>query len=94
MQALVELVSKCQALKTAWQGDSLQALIETIGECQALQTAWQGHSFKRLLDDTISSLRGSFTPSKLWPKQLPNVKFCRLLGSFTPSKLWLKLSSG
>ena len=50
LQALVELIGKCQSLKTAWQGDSLQALVEPISKCQALKTAWQDHSLQALVE--------------------------------------------
>ena len=39
----------------------------------------------------LRRLLGSWMPSKLWLKLLPNVRLCRLLGSWMPSKLWLKL---
>ena len=48
LQALVKTVSKCQALKIAWQGHSLQPLVETVSKCQALKAAWQHHSLQAL----------------------------------------------
>ena len=46
------IVSKCQALKTAWQGHSLalQGLVETLPKCQAAQTAWQCQSLQALIE--------------------------------------------
>ena len=46
LQALIEIISKCQDPKTAWQHHSLQALVKTVSKCQALKTAGQGQSLQ------------------------------------------------
>ena len=40
IQALVEVITKCQALKATWKGHSLKALVEPIAKCQAFKR-WQ-----------------------------------------------------
>ena len=42
------------------------------------------------LQRNVLKVPGKVTPSKLWLKQFPNVKFCRLFGKVTCSKLRLK----
>ena len=39
LQALVELMAKCQILQAAGSLDALQALVELMAKCQTLQAA-------------------------------------------------------
>ena len=50
LQTLVEIVAKCQTLKTVGQGHPSQPLVETVAKCQCLKGVGQIHLFQALVE--------------------------------------------
>ena len=79
LQALVEPISKHQALKSARKDHIVQALVQTLAKGQALKAVRQYHMFQALVkiltkNQAICSLQGKATSARLWLNSAPKVR--------------------
>ena len=49
LQALFEILPKCQVLQIAWQTHVFQLLVEVLAKSQVLQAAWQSYTVHALV---------------------------------------------